>query len=77
MTIDEAKKEIEDKFQEAAEKAQEFNKALHEFRSIKCDFDSENQDELQQAMKLGHDLDSRTSYLLRMLLIQHGNVLFL
>lgn len=77
MTIEEAKTQIEEKFQTAAEAATALNKALHEFRSIKCDFDPENAEELQQAMKLGRDMDSRTAYLLRVILIQHGNVLFL
>lgn len=75
--FDDVKKELEDKFETVAQCASDLNKALHEFRSIKCDFDKDNAEEVQQAMTIGHELDSRTNYILRAILIQHGNVLFL
>lgn len=75
----EAKKnEIEEKWKPCAEACNDLSKALNEFRSISLDdCDKNNADEVQQCMALGRDIDNRTIYILRSLLVQHGNVLFL
>lgn len=77
MEMDEIKKEIEEKYKVVADYATELNKALIDMRGIKFDFDKDNADEVQQVMQLGRDIDNRVAYVLRALLVQHGNVLFL
>ena len=75
----EAKKnEIEEKWKSCAEACNELLKALNDFRSISFDdYDKNNTEEIQNCMALGRDIDNRTIYILRSLLVQHGNVLFL
>ena len=75
----EAKKaEIEEKWKPCAEACNQLNKALNELRSITMDdYDKNNTEEMQQCMALGRDIDNRTIYILRSILVQHGNVLFL
>lgn len=75
----EAKKdEIEEKWKPCADACNDLLKALNEFRSITFEgYDKENKEETQQCMALGRDIDNRTIYILRALLVQHGNVLFL
>lgn len=78
VNIEEKKKEIEEKWQPCAEACNSLLKALNEFRSIALeDCDKNNAEELQACMALGRDIDNRTIYILRALLVQHGNVLFL
>ena len=78
IDFEEKKKEIEEKWKPCVEACSQLQKALSEFRSISVDdVDKNNADALQQAMALGRDIDNRTIYILRSLLIQHGNVLFL
>ena len=75
----EAKKnEIEEKWKPCAEACNDLLKALNEFRSISFDdYDKDNSEEVKSCMALGRDIDNRTIYILRSLLVQHGNVLFL
>lgn len=75
----EAKKaEIEEKWAPCAEACNNLLKALGEFRTISLDdCDKDNKEEVQNCMALGRDIDNRTIYILRSLLVQHGNVLFL
>ena len=75
----EAKKnEIEEKWKPCAEACNELLKALNDFRSISFDdYDKSNTEEIQNCMALGRDIVNRTIYILRSLLVQHGNVLFL
>lgn len=75
----EAKKaEIEEKWKPCAKACNELLKALNEFRAISLDdCDRSNTDELQNCMALGRDIDNRTIYILRSILVQNGNVLFL
>lgn len=76
--IEEKKQEIEEKWKPCAEACDALRKALNEFRSISLDgYDKDNAEELQAYMALGRDIDNRTIYILRALLVQHGNVLFL
>lgn len=76
IDFDAKMKEVEDAYQEAANAATAFNQALIKMRSIKMPT-TNDQEELTKLIEIMKDLDLRTSYLLRMLLVQHGNVLFL
>lgn len=76
IDFDAKMKEVEDAYQEAANAATVFNQALIKMRSIKMPT-TNDQEELTKLIEVMKDLDLRTSYLLRMLLVQHGNVLFL
>ena len=69
-------KEVEEVYKEASEACSAFNQALIKMRSIKMPI-TNDPDELTKTIEIMKDLDLRTSYLLRMLLVQHGNVLFL
>ena len=75
--IEEVKKTIEERYADLASKATELNKALMAMRTIEIDIDDENQEEVKAAMALGQDIDHRVAFVLRSLLVQHGNVLFL
>ncbi len=77
MNKEEIKKQIEDKFQECREQGALFSKALFELRNINFPVDEENEEEVKMAVDLGKEIDVRTAFLLRSLLIQHGNVLFI
>ena len=75
--MDEVKKKIEELYKKAGEAGNEFSKCLMELRSIDYPVDPDNEEEVKQALMLGRDIDMRTAFLLRALLVQHGNVLFL
>ena len=77
MEIETIRKDIEDKYKACAEAGAQFNKALYELRGINFSVNQEDKDEVKKAMELGRDIDMRTAYLLKTLLVQHGNVLFL
>lgn len=77
MNFDEKKKEIEEAYVKVAETATEFNKALTALRSIEINTEGMEQEDLNKAMQLGRDIDMRVNFVLRTLLVQHGNVLFL
>lgn len=77
MNTENIRKEIESKFKECGEAGANFSKLLHDLRTIKVDFNVEDPDETKQAIELGREIDMRTAHLLRLLLVQHGNVLFL
>lgn len=73
----EATAQIEAAFKKAGEAGNEFAKALMELRNINFEVDEDSEEDLKNAFTLGRDIDMRTAYLLRNLLVQHGNVLFL
>ena len=75
--MDEIKKQIEEVYKKAGEAGNEFSKCLMELRSIDYPVNPEDEEEVKQAVYLGRDIDLRCAYLLRALLVQHGNVLFL
>jgi hypothetical protein len=77
LNVEDKRKEIEAVYAEVSKAASDFNKSLMKFRNISLDFDKENTEEVNQAMGLGHDIDMRVAFVLRSLLVQHGNVLFL
>lgn len=78
MDFEATKKQIEDIYSKIADTAKQLDDELNELRSI--DFsgvDTANTDDMKIAMELGRDIDMRTKYVLRLLLVHHGNVLFL
>ena len=71
--------EINDKYKEVAEKAKAFNDALKTFRAIELPeitltTETEEHDKI---IALGNEINGRTIYVLRALLVQHGNLLFM
>lgn len=76
MDIEAKKQEIEACYKEACEKAVALNQALIKMRNIELPPFTDN-DEMKTIMELSHELNGRTAYLLRSLLVQHGNVLFI
>ena len=76
--IETKKQEIEDAFKKAAESARAFNEDLMAMRSIEFpNFDELNNEERNELKKMGRGLDMRTAFLLRSILVQHGNVLWI
>lgn len=77
MEIDTIRATIEERHKEATEAGMAFSKALYNLRNIEFPVDQEKEEEIKQAVELGRDIDRRLAFLLRALLVQHGNVLFL
>ena len=79
MDLSKIREEIEEKYKACTEAMTEFNKALCDLRNISPEeaIDKDNQDDIKHAMELGRDINMRAAFLLRSLLLQHGNVLFL
>ena len=78
MMIDEKKKEIEALFIKAIEDARTFNESLMAMRSVELpDIEELSNEDRTEIIKVGRDLDMKTAFILRSLLVQHGNVLFL
>lgn len=76
---DEQKKQLEELFKSSAEKAQEFSNSLMTMRMAFTANPEELKDEEKQKeiMRLSSEIDARISFLLRSLLVQHGQVLWL
>lgn len=78
MDFEATKKQIEDIYSKIADTAKQLDDELNELRSIDfSEVDTANTDDMKIAMELGRDIDMRTKYVLRLLLVHHGNVLFL
>lgn len=76
--INEKKKEIEELFMKAIEDARTFNESLMALRSVQLpDIEGLSNEDRTEIVKIGRDLDMKTAFILRSLLVQHGNVLFL
>lgn len=76
--IDEKKKEIEELFMKAIQDARTFNESLMALRSVQLpDIEGLSNEDRTEIIKIGRDLDMKTAFILRSLLVQHGNVLFL
>lgn len=76
--LDKLKEDIEAAFQEAAESAKIFNQNLMDMRTIEMPkLEDLNTEERNELIKIGRDLDMRSAFLLRSLLVQHGNVLWI
>lgn len=76
MDIEAKKQEIETLYKEACEKAVELNQALIKMRDVELPTFTDN-DEMKAVMELANEVNGRTAYILRSLLVQHGNVLFI
>lgn len=78
INLDEKKIEIDEAFKKAVESARVFNADLMAMRSIELPgIDGLDNDDRNELMKMGRDLDMRTAFILRSLLVEHGNVLWL
>lgn len=76
--IEDKKKEIEEAFLKVVESARAFNESLMAMRNIELpELEGLSNEDRNEVIKMGRDLDMRTSFILRSLLTQHGNVLFL
>ena len=76
--INDKKKEIEELFMKAIEDARTFNESLMAMRSVELpDIEDLSNEDRTEIIKVGRDLDMKTAFILRSLLVQHGNVLFL
>ena len=76
--IESKKKEIEEAFLKAVEDARQLNESLMAMRSIELpDLEELSGEDRNEIIKMGRDLDMRTAFILRSLLTQHGNVLFI
>ena len=76
MDIEAKKQEIETFYKEACEKAVELNQALIKMRDVELPTFNNN-DEMEAVMELANEVNGRTAQILRSLLVQHGNVLFI
>ena len=76
MDIEAKKQEVETFYKEACEKAVELNQALIKMRDVELPTFTNN-DEMKAVMELANEVNGRTAYILRSLLVQHGNVLFI
>ena len=76
MDIEAKKQEIETCYKDACQKAIELNQALSKMRSVELP-PFQNDEEMKTVMELANEQNGRTAYLLRSLLVQHGNVLFI
>lgn len=76
MDIEAKKQEIETFYKEACQKAVELNQALIKMRDVELPTFTNN-DEMKAVMELANEVNGRTAYILRSLLVQHGNVLFI
>ena len=76
MDIEAKKQEIETFYKEACEKGVELNQALIKMRDVELPTFTNN-DEMKAVMELANEVNGRTAYILRSLLVQHGNVLFI
>lgn len=73
--MDEKRKEILDAYNEAFHIAEELGMALVKLRSIDID-EPENDEQKTMALQLAQEKDMRSAYILRYLLVQHGNLVF-
>ena len=73
--MEEKKQIVEAKFKEAIETAQKLLKEIGEMRMV--DLSQISPEEQGEAVKLAKEVDERTAYILRGLLIPFGGVLFL
>ena len=76
MDIEAKRQEIETTYKEACQKAIELNQALIKMRNVELP-QFQNEEEMKTVMELANEQNGRTAYLLRSLLVQHGNVLFI
>ena len=78
IDLEQKKKDIDEAFKKAVESARVFNEDLMLMRSIELPgIEDLNNDDRNEIIKIGRDLDMRTAFILRSLLAQHGNVLWM
>jgi hypothetical protein len=77
MDFEAMKKEIEDNFKEASDATGALIRAMEKMRALEVDFSELDTEQRNVALGLGKDIDMRTAYLLRSLLVRYGNVLYI
>lgn len=78
MDFENKKQEIEAAFEAAADAARDFNEKLMAMRNIQLPSIEElSPEDRNKLVQMGRDLDMRSAFLLRSLLVSHGNVLFI
>ena len=71
------KQEIEANFKAAVEAEIALNQALIKLRTDIEWPENPSQEDIDNIMKLDREMNGRAAYILRALLVQHGNLLFL
>jgi predicted kinase len=78
MDFENKKQEIEAAFEAAADAARDFNEKLMAMRNIQLpNIEELSPEDRNKLIQMGRDLDMRSAFLLRSLLVSHGNVLFI
>lgn len=79
MDFNQKKQDMEANFAEAMEAAKNLNDCLLKLRQTLMNIDPKTLEEGDQKhlLALGQEVDNRAAFVLRALLIQHGNLLFL
>lgn len=78
MDFENKKQEIETAFEAAADSARDFNEKLMAMRNIQLpNIEELSPEDRNKLIQMGRDLDMRSAFLLRSLLVSHGNVLFI
>lgn len=78
MDFENKKQEIEAAFEAAADAARDFNDKLMAMRNIQLpNIEELSPEDRNKLIQMGRDLDMRSAFLLRSLLVSHGNVLFI
>lgn len=79
MDFNQKKQDMEANFAEAMEAAKNLNEHLLKLRQTLINIDPKTleDEDRKHLLALGQEVDNRAAFVLRALLIQHGNLLFL
>lgn len=76
--MEDKRKELEEKFQNALKTAQKLAKEIGEMRAIELPpANPEDKEQFNEIFRMTQDIEGRTNYLLRGLLVPFGGSLFL
>lgn len=76
MNLEEKQQEMVKLYDEAIQAEIALNKALMKLRSIQWP-QTTDQEEIKKIVELATEADGRAAFIIRALLVQHGNVLFM
>lgn len=76
MNLEEKKQEMKELYDEAIKAEIALNQALIKLRSIQWP-QTTDQEEIKNIVELAAEADGRAAFIIRALLVQHGNVLFM
>lgn len=74
---EETKKKIEEQFSVMMEAEGKLFKSIEDLRAIMADWKPENEEETKVMLGLAREIDGRTNFALRQILIRYGNLLFI